>query len=70
MIVIICATYKKNPSRTVDATERTRFTKSKPNDLESFIDTNQFYMLFNTVINDQKHTSMWRGEARLTGEQI
>ena len=34
MIVIICATYKKNPSRTVDATERTRFSKSRPNDLE------------------------------------
>ena len=34
MIVIICANYKKNPSRTVDATERTRFSKSRPNDLE------------------------------------
>ena len=34
MIVIICAKYKKNPSRTVDATEQTRFSKSKPNDLE------------------------------------
>ena len=34
MIVIICAKYKKNPSRTVDATERTRFSKSRPNDLE------------------------------------
>ena len=34
MIVIICAKYKKNPSRTVDATERTRFSKSWPNDLE------------------------------------
>ena len=34
MIVIICAKYKKNPSRTADATERTRFSKSKPNDLE------------------------------------
>ena len=34
MIVIICAIYRKNPSRTVDATERTRFTKSRPNDLE------------------------------------
>ena len=34
MIVIICAKYKKNPSRTVDATERTRFCKSRPNDLE------------------------------------
>ena len=32
MIVIICAKYKKNPSRTVDATERTWF--SRPNDLE------------------------------------
>ena len=34
MIVIICAKYKKNPSRTVDTTERTRFSKSRPNDLE------------------------------------
>ena len=34
MTVIICATYKKNPFRTVDATERTRFSKSRPNDLE------------------------------------
>ena len=34
MIVIICAKYKKNPSRTVDATERTRFSKSRLNDLE------------------------------------
>ena len=34
MIVIICAKYKKNPSRNVDATERTRFSKSRPNDLE------------------------------------
>ena len=25
---------KKNPARTVDATERTRFSKSRPNDLE------------------------------------
>ena len=34
MIVIICAKYKKNPSRTVDATERTQFFKSRSNDLE------------------------------------
>ena len=34
MIVIICAKYKKNPSRPVDTTERTRFSKSRPNDLE------------------------------------
>ena len=34
MIVIICAKYTKNPSRTVDDTERTRFSKSRPNDLE------------------------------------
>ena len=34
MIVIICAKYKKNPSRTVDATERTQFSKSRSNDLE------------------------------------
>ena len=34
MIVIICAKYEKNPSKTVDATERTRFSKSRPNDLE------------------------------------
>ena len=34
MIVIICAKYKKNPSITVDATEQTQFSKSRPNDLE------------------------------------
>ena len=34
MIVIICAKYKNNPSRTVDATEQTRFYKSRPNDLK------------------------------------
>ena len=34
LIAIICATYEKNPSRTVDATKRTRFSKSRPNDLE------------------------------------
>ena len=32
MLVIICIKYGKNPSRTVDATERTQF--SRPNDLE------------------------------------
>ena len=32
--MIICAKYKKNPSRTVDATEWTRFSKSRSNDLE------------------------------------
>ena len=32
--VIICAIYKKNWSRTVEATKRTRFSKSRPNDLE------------------------------------
>ena len=34
MIVIICVKYKKNWSRTVEATKRTRFSKSRPNDLE------------------------------------
>ena len=34
MIVIICAKYKKNPSRTVDATEQIRFSKSRLSDLE------------------------------------
>ena len=34
IIVIICAIYQNNPSRIVDATERTRFSKSRPNDLE------------------------------------
>ena len=32
--MIICAKYKKNSSRTVDATEWTRFSKSRSNDLE------------------------------------
>ena len=35
MLVIICIKYGKNPSRTIDATERTRFSKSRPNDLEN-----------------------------------
>ena len=35
MLVIICIKYGKNPSRTIDATERTRFSRSRPNDLES-----------------------------------
>ena len=34
MLVIICTKYGKNQSRTVDATERTRFSKSRSNDLE------------------------------------
>ena len=34
MLVIICTKYGKNPSRTVDATERTRFSRPSPNDLE------------------------------------
>ena len=34
MLVIICIKYGKNPSRTVDATERTRFSRPRPNDLE------------------------------------
>ena len=32
--MIIFAKYRKTPSRTVDATERTRFSKSRSNDLE------------------------------------
>ena len=35
MLVIICIIYGKNPSRTIDATERTRFSRSRPNDLEN-----------------------------------
>ena len=34
MIVIICTKYKKNPFGTADATERTRFSKSRSDDLE------------------------------------
>ena len=34
MIVMIYAKYKKNPSKTVDATEQTQFSRSRPNDLE------------------------------------
>ena len=34
MTVLICAIYRKNPSRTVDATEQTQFSKSRLNDLE------------------------------------
>ena len=35
MLVIICTKYGKNPSRTVDATEGTRFSRSRPNDLKN-----------------------------------
>ena len=35
MLVIICIKYGNNPSRTIDATERTRFSRSRPNDLEN-----------------------------------
>ena len=34
MLVIICTKYGKNPSRTVDATEQTPFSRPRPNDLE------------------------------------
>ena len=32
---VITTKYGKNPSRTVDATERTRFSRSRPNDLKN-----------------------------------
>ena len=35
MLVIICTKYGKNPSRTVDATERIQFSRSSLNDLEN-----------------------------------
>ena len=35
MVVIISTKYGKNPSITLDATERTRFSRSRPNDLEN-----------------------------------
>ena len=35
MLVMICIKYGKNPSRTIDATERTWFSRSRPNDLEN-----------------------------------
>ena len=34
ILVIICIKYEKNPSRTVDATEQTPFSRPRPNDLE------------------------------------
>ena len=34
MLVIICTKYGKNPSRTVDPTERTQFSRSRPNNLD------------------------------------
>ena len=34
MLVIICTKYGNNPSGTVDATERTRFSRPMPNDLQ------------------------------------
>ena len=35
MLVIICIKYGKNPPRTIDATEGTRFSRSRPNGLEN-----------------------------------
>ena len=35
MLVVICTKYGKNPSRTVDAIEWTRSSRSRPNDLEN-----------------------------------
>ena len=35
MLVITCTKYGKSPLRTVDATERTRFSRQRPNDLEN-----------------------------------
>ena len=35
MLVIICIKYGNNPSRTIDATEPTRFSRLRPNDLEN-----------------------------------
>ena len=35
MLMIICTKYGKYQSRTVDATEGTRFSRSRPNDLEN-----------------------------------
>ena len=35
MLVIIFTKYGKNASRTVDATEQTCFSRSRPNDLEN-----------------------------------
>ena len=35
MLLIICTKYGKNPFRTVDATEWTWFSRSRPNDLEN-----------------------------------
>ena len=35
MLVIICTKYGKNPSRTVDAIEWPRFSRSRLNDLEN-----------------------------------
>ena len=34
MLMIICTTYGKSPSGTLDATKRTRFSRPRPNDLE------------------------------------
>ena len=34
MLVIICTKYGKNPSRTVDATGWTQFSRPRPNNLE------------------------------------
>ena len=34
MLAIICTKYGNNPYKTVDGTERTRFSRPRPNDLE------------------------------------
>ena len=71
MIVIICAKYKKNRSRTVDAIERTRFSKSRPNDLEDIGQVNTLGSRFGFCVVSERiqasHCVVDRPLAVLTG---
>ena len=52
--MIICAKYKKNWSRTVEATKRTRFSKSRPND--------HLYQIWKeSILNCRRIFEFWNG---------
>ena len=54
MLVIICTNYGKNPSRTVDATEQTRFSRPRPNDLEDICGKSKV-IIYNTPSHRGDH---------------
>ena len=64
MLVIICTKYGKNPSGTVDATERTRFSRPRPNDLEDIGQGQRSlyatHLLILVIICDKYGKNQWR----------